>query len=208
MQGYLSQIRHLQSGFESFNLLHVPRSGNTHADSLTTLATSLALSLPRVILIEDLCKPTEVRRKVVHIHQVRVGSSWIDPIVLFLREDILPKDKSEANKVWERRLISGYPMTKNCTSAPFLGYTYFAFTLRWQSYSLRSYMKKFVEAIQEEDLCLTEPSFKAIGGQICRKKRKNMWRNVINAKDLHRIFINREESLTPYPDLGHLLNGV
>ena len=42
MQGYLSQVRHLQSGFESFSLLHVPRNGNTHADSLTMLATSLA----------------------------------------------------------------------------------------------------------------------------------------------------------------------
>ena len=40
MQGYLSQVRHLQSGFESFNLSHIPRSGNTHANSLATLATS------------------------------------------------------------------------------------------------------------------------------------------------------------------------
>ena len=37
MQGYLSQVRLLQSKFESFSLLHIPRSGNTHADSLTTL---------------------------------------------------------------------------------------------------------------------------------------------------------------------------
>ena len=41
MQGYLSQVRHLHSRFESFSLLHTPRSGNTHADSLATLATSL-----------------------------------------------------------------------------------------------------------------------------------------------------------------------
>ena len=75
MQGYLSQLRHLQSGFESFSLLHDPRSGNTHADSLAMLATSSGQSLPRVILIEDLCKPTEVRGKVVHVHQVKVGSS-------------------------------------------------------------------------------------------------------------------------------------
>ena len=75
MQGYLSQVRHLQSNFESFSLLHVLRSGNTHADSLATLATSSAKSLPRVILIEDLCKPTEVKGNVVHVHQVRVGSS-------------------------------------------------------------------------------------------------------------------------------------
>ena len=99
MQGYLSQVRHLQSGFESFNLLHIPRSRNTHADSLTMLATSSAWSLPRVILIEDLCKPTEVRREVVYVHQVRVGPSWMDLVVLFLKEDILPEEKSEADKI-------------------------------------------------------------------------------------------------------------
>ena len=75
MQGYLSQVRHLQSGFESFNLLHIPRSGNTHVDSLATLATSFAWSLPQVILVEDLCKPIEVRREVVHVHLGRVGPS-------------------------------------------------------------------------------------------------------------------------------------
>ena len=35
-------------------------------------------------------------------------------------------------------------------------------------------MKGFMEAIQEANLCLTEPSLRAIGGQIFRKKRKNM----------------------------------
>ena len=58
MQGYLSQVRHLQSGFESFNLLHIPRSGNTHSNSLATLATSSAQSLPWIILLENLYKPT------------------------------------------------------------------------------------------------------------------------------------------------------
>ena len=52
MQEYLSQVKNLQSRFESFNLLHIPRSGNTHADSLATLATSSAQSLPRVILVK------------------------------------------------------------------------------------------------------------------------------------------------------------
>ena len=75
MQEYLSQVRHLQSEFESFNLLHIPRSRNTHADSLATLATSSTQGLPRVILVEDLCKPIEVKREMVHIHQIRVGPS-------------------------------------------------------------------------------------------------------------------------------------
>ena len=65
-----------------------------------------------------------------------------------------------------------------------------------------------MEAIQEADLYLIELLLRAIGGRICRKKYKNMWGSVINAKDLHQIYINWEESLTPYPALGHLLNGA
>ena len=46
MQEYLSLVKRLQSNFNLFNLSHVSRSGNTHADSLATLATSLAGGLP------------------------------------------------------------------------------------------------------------------------------------------------------------------
>ena len=37
MQEYLNQVRHLQSGFESFSLLHIRRNGNTYPNSLVTL---------------------------------------------------------------------------------------------------------------------------------------------------------------------------
>ena len=40
MQEYLCQIRSIQEKFEVFDLSHVLRSGNTHADMLATLATS------------------------------------------------------------------------------------------------------------------------------------------------------------------------
>ena len=99
MQECLNQVRHLQSGFESFNLLYIPRSGNTHIDFLATLATSSTQGLPWVILVEDLCKPTKMKREMVRIHQIRVRPSWMDSIVIFLREDILPEEKSEADKV-------------------------------------------------------------------------------------------------------------
>ena len=75
MQEYLSQVKHLQSGFESFSLIHIHRSGNTLADSLATVATSLAQDLPRVILVDNLCKPAMVRKDMVQIHQIRVGLS-------------------------------------------------------------------------------------------------------------------------------------
>ena len=75
MQGYLSQVKCLQLKFNSFDLLHVPRSGNAHADSLAMLATSSREDLPQVILVEDLYKPTETRRETTKIHQIRVGPS-------------------------------------------------------------------------------------------------------------------------------------
>ncbi|XP_050241175.1 uncharacterized protein LOC126690085 [Quercus robur] len=54
--------------------------------------------LNQVILVEDLCKPTEVWRNVTHIHQIMVGPNWMDSILSFLKEDVLLEEKSEANK--------------------------------------------------------------------------------------------------------------
>ena len=99
MQEYLSQVKCLQSDFEFFNLTHVSRSGNTHADSLATLATSSEQGLPRVILVEDLYRADVVKKDMVQIHQVRVGLSWMDPTVSFLKDDTLPEEKSEAEKI-------------------------------------------------------------------------------------------------------------
>ena len=75
MQKYLGQVRSIQEKFEVFDLSHVPRSGNTHADSLATLATFPAQDLPRVVLVEDLYTQTSVHRDASRIHQITLGSS-------------------------------------------------------------------------------------------------------------------------------------
>ena len=90
MRGYLTQVQQLQRSFESFDLRHLPRCGNTHADSLATLATSSAQNLPRIILVEDLSKPSEEKGNVVCVTHVRVGPSWMDLIIQFLNKDVLP----------------------------------------------------------------------------------------------------------------------
>ena len=111
MQGYLSQVKCLQLKFDLFDLLHVPRSGNAHANSLAMLATSSTQDLPRIILVEDLYKPTETRRETAQIHQIRVGSSWMDSIIQFLKEDILPEEIIEVDKV--RRKATRYWLSEN-----------------------------------------------------------------------------------------------
>ena len=46
----------------------------------------------------------------VHVHQVRVGPSLMDPIISFLKDDILLDKKSEAMKV--RRKAPGFWLSK------------------------------------------------------------------------------------------------
>ena len=99
MQGYLTRVQQLQKNFESFDLRHLPRGGDIHADSLAMLATSLAQNLPRIILVKDLSRPSKEKGKMVCVTNVKVGSNWMDPIIQFLSKDVLPKDKSDAEKI-------------------------------------------------------------------------------------------------------------
>ena len=110
MQGYLGHVKRMQSKFDSFDLLHVPKSGNAHADSLAMLATSSAQDLPRVILVEDLYKPSRTG-DTVQINQIRAGSSWMDSVIQFLKYDILPEEKVEADKI--RRKATSYWLSED-----------------------------------------------------------------------------------------------
>ena len=60
----------------------------------------------------------------VRIHQVRVSSSWMDPIVSFLKDDVLPEEKSEAKKVQRKAprfwLSGDHKLYKRFYSGPYL----------------------------------------------------------------------------------------
>ena len=124
MQQYLSQVKRLQSDFDLFSLPHLSRSGNTHADSLAMLATSSVGSLPRVILVEYLDRANEVAKGMVCIHEARVGPSWMDLIVKFLKNDILLEEKSEAEKIRRNTprfwLFEDHKLYKCSYSGPYL----------------------------------------------------------------------------------------
>ena len=74
-------------------------SRNTHANSLATPVTAYGQDLSRVILIEDLHTPVEDKKEKVQVHQIMVRPSWMDPLVLFLKEGVLPNEKREAEKI-------------------------------------------------------------------------------------------------------------
>ena len=59
-----------------------------------------------------------------HIHQVRVGPNWIDPLVRFLKDDILLEEKSEAEKIRRKALrfwlSKDHKLYKRFYSRPYL----------------------------------------------------------------------------------------
>ena len=119
----MNQVKCLQLKFDSFDLLHVPRNGNAHANSLAMLATSSAQDFPRVILIEDLYKPTETR-ETAQILQIRTRSSWMDSIIRFLKEDVLLEERIEADKIRRKAtsywLSEDHKLYKRSFSGPYL----------------------------------------------------------------------------------------
>jgi len=124
MQEYLCQVKVIQEKVEVFDLSHVPRSGDTHADSLATLATSSAQDLPQVVLVEDLYMHTSVHHGAPRIHQIKLGPSWMDSISPFLEKDVLLEEKSEADKVRRKAprfwLSEDRKLYKRSFSGPYL----------------------------------------------------------------------------------------
>ena len=114
----------MQKNSESFDLQHLPRGGNNYTDSLSMLATPSAQNLPRIILVEDLSRPSKEKGKMVCVTHVRVRLSWMDPIIQFLSKDILPKDKSDAEEIRQKAprswLSEDQKLYKRSFSGPYL----------------------------------------------------------------------------------------
>nr|XP_023906681.1 uncharacterized protein LOC112018356 [Quercus suber] len=99
-------------------------SSNAHADSLATLATSSDQDLPRIILVEDLHEPTGVGGEAIQVHQIQENPCWMDALIGFLKDDILPEERKEADKIRRRAarfwLSEDQKLYKRSYSGPYL----------------------------------------------------------------------------------------
>ena len=77
-----------------------------------------------MILVENLCKIDTIKRDIVRIHQVRMNPSWMDPIVSFLKDDVLTEEKLEAEKTRRKAprfwLSEDHKLYKRSYSGPYL----------------------------------------------------------------------------------------
>ncbi|XP_043705509.1 uncharacterized protein LOC122655375 [Telopea speciosissima] len=120
MAAYLEVTKKLVSSFDEFEKSRVPRNENEKADALSRLSTEALAQLDRSVDIEQLFEPSHQVREVTPID---LEPSWMDPIVVYLRDDFLPEDKIEVHKVRGRAarytLVEGQ-LYKRSVSSPLL----------------------------------------------------------------------------------------
>ena len=117
MKAYLELAKQAMSNFCTVKVIQVACAQNRHADSLVTLASSIAEEIPRLIKVELVPEPSikvagdarTARAEVTAI--ATLGPCWMNPIIDFLAKDRTPNVEKEANKI--RRVAARYWLSKD-----------------------------------------------------------------------------------------------
>ena len=97
MEQYLKIIRQMMGKFEAVKVVQIPREQNSRADILARMAAVADPKMPKLVPLEVKSSPSiEQNLGVLRIEQ---KCSWMDPIISYLRDGVLPPDKLRARKV-------------------------------------------------------------------------------------------------------------
>lgn len=99
MAKYQALVREHIKQFQAIRVQQIGREENSRADELAGLASMVDSTSPNPLLIEFLPRPSIEEAGQTDVLCAVLGPSWMDPIILFLRDWTLPADKKEAHKV-------------------------------------------------------------------------------------------------------------
>ncbi|XP_052297233.1 uncharacterized protein LOC127902365 [Citrus sinensis] len=106
MEQYLKIVRQMMGKFEAVEVIQIPREQNSRADILDRMAAVADPKIPKSVPLEVKSSPSiEQNLGVLRIEQ---KCSWMDPIISYLRDGVLPPDKLRAREV--RAQASRYTM--------------------------------------------------------------------------------------------------
>ena len=89
-------LKKLEQEGGQWDLLQIPRSENSEADSLAKAATKNNKAFQELELTEELVKPSIEEEEVMNIQDI---AEWMKPIVQYLEHGTLPEDKLQARKL-------------------------------------------------------------------------------------------------------------
>ena len=129
----------------------------------------------------------------------------MDSISLFLEKDVLPEEKSEADKMRRKAPRFSLSEDRKLYKHSFSG-LYLLCVHPEASESLLEELHEGICRSHTGGRCFTGLLPKDIGGQTCKKRRKSMSRNAINVRGLRLIFTSLEGFSTLFLVRGLLLN--
>ncbi|XP_071694588.1 uncharacterized protein [Rutidosis leptorrhynchoides] len=104
MQKYLKLLQESVVWYEHFELAQVPRSQNKKADALSKLAALTFSHFQKQFWVEELpSKSIDNDLMVASVEEEH--PNWMEPIMQYIRNSVLPNDKREARLVRERAPI-------------------------------------------------------------------------------------------------------
>ncbi|GKD63731.1 reverse transcriptase domain-containing protein [Tanacetum coccineum] len=95
---YLEKVKSMFSGFASFSISQVPRSKNKKADALGKIVSTSFVHLSKQVLVEIL-KENSIHKEEVATVVEEKGTTWMTPIIDYLKDGNLPSDRKEARKL-------------------------------------------------------------------------------------------------------------
>ena len=96
MTAYLAHVKRLQSKFEEFNIIQIPRLENNHADALANLGLVIPVTASQAIPLFYFQWPAVWKDFPVEVTTIDTSDSWMNPIISYLTSDELLDDKNEA----------------------------------------------------------------------------------------------------------------
>ncbi|XP_028076941.1 uncharacterized protein LOC114278991 [Camellia sinensis] len=98
MAKYQALVRAEIKKFDAIRVEQINREENNTADELAGLAFTQT-AFPNPLMIEYLPRPSIEEPEVTEVLNTDLGPSWMDPIVTFLKDRVLPEEKKAANKI-------------------------------------------------------------------------------------------------------------
>ncbi|XP_028085065.1 uncharacterized protein LOC114286167 [Camellia sinensis] len=98
MAKYQALVRAEIKKFVAIRMEQIDHEENSAADELARLA-SAQTAFPNPLMIEFLPWPNVEEPEMTKVHCADLGPSWMDPIIVFLKDRVLPEEKKAANKI-------------------------------------------------------------------------------------------------------------
>lgn len=98
MAKYQALVRAEVKKFAAIRMEQIDCEENSQADELAGLA-SMQNTFPNPLMIEFLPRPSIKEPEAPEVLCTNLGSSWMDPIITFLKDRVLLIEKKEANKI-------------------------------------------------------------------------------------------------------------